>query len=385
MSERDGRIRERALWYERARFEDAPFPPWDVRRWPAYLAKYWLKRPTAPAAVVRHFDAVRQASRADQVAAADFTLAAVGDILWMRRGYEDFISPSLRPALKADVLFGNLETPVAPSRPVRERMPDVLRSNAPPALLDTLARHGFDVLSVVNNHCLDQGTDGLRQTVAQVRERGMQAIEAGTCERLERRGVRVAFLGFAAVVNPRRGLQPPAGAVVRPNGEGREPFLAAVRAARRRADLVVVSAHWGYEHEYFPDRRQAGLARALVAAGADLILGHHPHILQPVEFIPRRAGGYGLVCYSLGNFASVMYTLPCRVGAVARVGFSLDARGPRISSVEFVPTMARVRRHLRTQVLPLGEARRFMGPTRVGRAQALLDGRTARRLIPPNE
>jgi len=386
MQTRGERIRSRARWYERARFEDNPFPPWRVDRWPGYLAKFWLKRRSAPAAVVRHFDAVRRQSSAARVPPADFTLTAVGDILWMRRGWEDFISGPVAEALRADLVFGNLETPVCPSRPVRERVPDLLRFNAPPALLDTLARGGFDVLSAVNNHSLDQGADGWRETLAEVRRRGLAAIEPGRCEVVERCGLRVAFLAFTTVMNPRRGLAPPAGAVVGPAGRGVPAFLDAVRNARGAgSDLVVVSAHWGHEHEFFPDRRQVRLARAIVAAGADVVLGHHPHIIQPAEFIRvgDRLGRTAAVCYSLANFVSVLFTLPCRVGVVARLGFALGPGRPRVTSVEFVPTIVHIRKRLRTQVLRLDSAAAGVTPARIRRAHALVEAQTPLCLVPP--
>ena len=432
------------------RYEDAPFPAWRVGRAVRYLAKYWRKRPSAPAAVVEHFERVHRASQAPAAPAADFTLAAVGDVLWMRRGWEDFISPPVAEALRADVVFGNLETPVSSSRRVVERRPDVLRENAPPALVETLARHGFTALSLVNNHCLDQGEAGLRETPIEVRRRGIAAIEAGRCEVVERRGLKVAFLAFMTFLNRIRGVSPPPGAVVpmpssypspfqgegrvrveargaderRPltlpsprGGEGsrppgaaeRERFLEAVAAARAAgADLVVVSAHWGHEFEFFPDPRQMAFARELARAGADVILGHHPHVLQPMEFLTRvsnvecRMSSAGRsvhstfdtrhstfdtfvpVLYSLGNFASVMYSIPCRLGVVARLGFSLSGARPAVTSVEFVPTLVHVRRGLRTLVVPLDEAESFgVRPRRAAKARALFDSLTPRILVPP--
>jgi poly-gamma-glutamate synthesis protein (capsule biosynthesis protein) len=82
-----------------------------------------------------------------------------------------------------------------------------------------------------------------------------------------------------------------------------EPALQAVRAARSQADLVVVSLHWGNEYQHLPTKRQRDIAQALVAAGCDVLLGHHPHVLQPVEWLAAD-GRKALVAYSLGNFIS---------------------------------------------------------------------------------
>jgi poly-gamma-glutamate synthesis protein (capsule biosynthesis protein) len=110
----------------------------------------------------------------------------------------------------------------------------------------------------------------------------------------------VAFLGFTDLFNldlDRKATEP----WVRPLDL--EPALAAVREARSRADIVVVSVHWGNEYQHAPTKRQRDIARKLVEAGCDLLLGHHPHVLQPIELMTVGARK-ALVAYSLGNFIS---------------------------------------------------------------------------------
>jgi poly-gamma-glutamate synthesis protein (capsule biosynthesis protein) len=113
-------------------------------------------------------------------------------------------------------------------------------------------------------------------------------------------GLRVAFLGFTDLFN----LNGNAGAGG-PWVRGLDPAEAAqaVRAARAQADAVVVSLHWGMEYQHEPTARQREIARRLAEAGADLILGTHPHVLQPVEAL-EAGGRRALVAYSLGNFVS---------------------------------------------------------------------------------
>jgi len=382
-------IDDRPAWYRRLRYEDAPFSPWRVGRSIGYLVKYWRKRPGAPAAVVDRFNRLRDASRAATVPPADFTIAAVGDILWVRRGYERLIHESLAPALKADLTVGNLETPVCPSRPVPGVRPEVIRENVPTAVLDTLARFGFNVLSVANNHCLDQGPAGLAETPEEVRRAGMLPVAGREAVTVTCGGLRAACLAFTTFVNRRRGLTAPDGMLLRPSTDERRAFLDAVRAARADGpDLVIVSAHWGYEHEFLPDPWQIDLARDLAEAGADVVLGHHPHVVQPAEFVtvpgdpPRRT----VVLYSLGNFASVMFGLTCRVGVVARLGFGLGEGRPRITSVSFTPTIVRVGRGWRTDVLALDAAEaEGVPPRRLARADALVRAQTPLILTPPTD
>jgi poly-gamma-glutamate synthesis protein (capsule biosynthesis protein) len=204
----------------------------------------------------------------------------------------------------ADLAFGNLETPVAPATG-RPGVP--FQFNAPGSLPAALRASGFTVLATANNHAYDQGPRGVRETLERLHAEQLVAIGSGvdraqaeTLQILERQGFRIAFLGFTDLFNidlNRRATEP----WVRPLDL--EPAVQAVRAARSQADLVVVSVHWGNEYQHLPTKRQRDIAHALVAAGCDVILGHHPHVLQPVEWMEAE-GRKALVAYSLGNFIS---------------------------------------------------------------------------------
>ena len=241
-------------------------------------------------------------------------LVAVGDILMhqdVKRAAE--MDPAGLPALWADLVplfqgadlaFGNLETPVAPTT----GQPGVpFQFNAPEALPAALRASGFTVLSTANNHAFDQGARGVSETLDRLRAAHLVAVGSGedrsraeTLQMVECQGLRVAFLGFTDVFNidlNRRATEP----WVRPLDL--EPALEAVREARGRADLVVVSIHWGNEYQHLPTKRQRDIARSLVDAGCDVLLGHHPHVLQPLELLEVQ-GRKALVAYSLGNFIS---------------------------------------------------------------------------------
>lgn len=242
------------------------------------------------------------------------SLVAVGDILMhqdVKLAAEQ--APQGFPALWADLVplfqgadlaFGNLETPVAPTTG-RPGIP--FQFNAPASLPAALRASGFTVLSTANNHAFDQGPKGVRETLDRLRAERLVAIGSGEdrpraeeLQILERQGLKVAFLGFTDLFNldlNRKATEP----WVRPLDL--EPALAAVREARSRADLVVVSVHWGNEYQRQPTKRQRDIAKLLVAAGCDLLLGHHPHVLQPAELV-EAGGRKALVAYSLGNFIS---------------------------------------------------------------------------------
>jgi poly-gamma-glutamate synthesis protein (capsule biosynthesis protein) len=204
----------------------------------------------------------------------------------------------------ADIAFANLETPVAPTSGQPGRP---FRFNAPPELPAALKASGFTVLSTANNHAYDQGVQGVVETLERLRAEQLLPVGSGTTRReaeqvrvLQVKGLRVAFLGFTDLFN------------INLNRNGNEPWVrpldpdaavAAVRAARAQADAVVVSIHWGVEYEHDPRPHQREVAARLCQAGADLILGTHPHVLQPVEMLSQ-GGNRTLVAYSLGNFIS---------------------------------------------------------------------------------
>jgi poly-gamma-glutamate synthesis protein (capsule biosynthesis protein) len=194
----------------------------------------------------------------------------------------------------ADLAFANLETPIAPAtgRPGRP-----FQFNAPAELPAALRESGIRILATANNHAFDQGRRGLQETLDRLDGEGLLAVGSGRdraqaeeTRMVEVRGLRVAFLAFTDIFNVDLDRQ-----ATQPWVRGLDPARAAeaVRAARAQADLVVVSVHWGIEYFREPSRRQRTLAAQLAQAGADLILGHHPHVLQPVEVIEN--GGHRTV------------------------------------------------------------------------------------------
>lgn len=245
---------------------------------------------------------------------ATVRLVAVGDIMMHQDvklaeaqdgGGFPALWADLVPLFKdADLAFGNLETPVAPAsgRPGRP-----FQFNAPASLPPALRASGFTILSTANNHAFDQGRKGVAETLDRLRQADLVALGSGedrsraeATQILERNGLKVAFLGFTDIFNldlDRKATEP----WVRPLDL--EPALAAVREARAKADVVVVSVHWGNEYQHMPTKRQRDIAHKLVAAGCDLLLGHHPHVLQPLELLTVN-GRRALVAYSLGNFIS---------------------------------------------------------------------------------
>jgi|Tabmets5t2r1_1033131.scaffolds.fasta_scaffold03809_3 poly-gamma-glutamate capsule biosynthesis protein CapA/YwtB (metallophosphatase superfamily) len=204
-----------------------------------------------------------------------------------------------RALRRADIAFGNLESPVSKRG---TPFPKQYNFRGTPAALAGLRRHsGIDVLNLANNHVGDYGPTAMLDTVRGVERLGIRAVGAGAGLKralrpqvVERLGLRVAFVGFSNILPLEFAAEPgrPGVAWATPETVGQ-----AVRAARQRADVVVATFHWGIEKMPYETADQAELARVAADAGAQLVIGAHPHVLQPI----RRAGA-ALVAYSLGNF-----------------------------------------------------------------------------------
>ncbi len=198
---------------------------------------------------------------------------------------------------------------------------------------------GVEVVSQANNHSIDYGhqamLDGrarlLAEGIATVGS-GKDAAEASAPAFFEIGGWRVAVLGFTSVISAPSWVAGPSspGHASAADVAG---MTAAVRAAAADADLVVVAVHWGTERKFTPDPEDVAAARALIDAGADVIFGHHPHVLQPLDLIDGRP-----IFYSLGNF--VWHSRPPgNATAVAEVVVTPDGRFfPRLLPVRITDT-----------------------------------------------
>jgi poly-gamma-glutamate capsule biosynthesis protein CapA/YwtB (metallophosphatase superfamily) len=204
-----------------------------------------------------------------------------------------------RALRRADLAFGNLESAVSTRG---EPFPKQYNFRADPAALAGLRRQsGIDVLNLANNHVGDYGPEATVDTVRGVERLGMKAVGAGpdlnralAPQVVERLGLRVAFVGFSEIAPIEFAAAPgqPGTAWAQP-----ERIAAAVQTARRKADIVVATFHWGIEKQTLETAQQRALADVAVRAGAQVVIGAHPHTLQPL-----RRQGAAIVAYSLGNF-----------------------------------------------------------------------------------
>jgi poly-gamma-glutamate synthesis protein (capsule biosynthesis protein) len=197
-----------------------------------------------------------------------------------------------------DLLVGNLEGTFTD---VGVSLDKYYSFRTDPALAIALADAGFAAVSLANNHATDYGLEGLDRTLQALDGVGVRSFGAGMTEVDARAPLlatptgrpSVAFLGYSTV-----------GETIFADGDGGGVAHASaewmdgdIRAAAERADIVVVSLHSGVEYDHEPTDTQRTLARAAIDAGASVVVGHHPHVLQPWERY-----GDGVIFYSLGNF-----------------------------------------------------------------------------------
>jgi poly-gamma-glutamate synthesis protein (capsule biosynthesis protein) len=233
-------------------------------------------------------------------------LVAVGDVMLGRGVYEktkehgpDYPFEKTREVIsEADIAFCNLECAVWPSSKRKFKNCNFcIRPEDAAGLKDA----GFDVVSLANNHMFDCEKNGILSTLEFLKGERIKYTGAGKTDKyasspasLDLKQIRIAFLAFSAY---------PMSWVKVKEGEPSIAFYDSAKATeavtklKRKADVVVVSMHWGDEYHKKPNALQVRIAHQLIDAGADLILGHHPHVLQEIE----EYNG-GVIVYSLGNF-----------------------------------------------------------------------------------
>lgn len=218
----------------------------------------------------------------------------------------------------ADFGFVNMETPVAPNHSKGSKP---FMFDAPVALPQALKASGIKIVSFANNHAMDQGWAGFAETREHLRETGL--IFAGTGDTAtstfepvftEANGIKIGWLGMTRWLNGNRNPDSPGQPHVNffpyPGEAGGAPgadeaqVLAAIKTARAQCDLLVVSIHWGIEYAPAPRPEDTELAHKMLDAGAAVVVGHHPHVLQPVETYRTADGRNAIIFYSLGNFLS---------------------------------------------------------------------------------
>lgn len=265
-------------------------------------------------------------SRAEEV-----IINAVGDVMlagkWakaIRKGGYDLPFQRVTANLSTgDITFANLESPIALGG--SEFTDKRFHFRAEPELAAALKRSGIHLVALANNHTMDYGGQALAETMDNLKNAGIAWIGAGQ-NLAEARNMaiynikdkKIAFLAYS--------LTRPEGFFAGRNRSGTAPgfekfFVADIRQARREADYVIVSFHWGTEGNSEIEPKQRMVAHKAIDAGADVIIGHHPHVLRGIERYKN-----GIVFYSLGNFIFASKGRSAEDGVIVRLRFDTGTR-----------------------------------------------------------
>ena len=269
----------------------------------------------------------------------DIIVSAVGDIMldgtarpvMIELGY-DYPFVQMRQYFSdSQIIFGNLEGPLTDRGTPEQDKKFVFRS-PPTKVSNALKNAGFNVVSLANNHTLDYGADGLAQTIEVLDAANILHAGAGADLTAARQpawfqvnGQRIAILAYSVTLPENYYAEKSrAGTAFAHEAQVR----ADVTAARDHADIVLVSFHWGQEGKTVLREYQTRLGHLAIDAGAQAVIGHHPHILQGIERYKD-----GIILYSLGNFTFGSYSMHSTRSAVAQLHF----RNSRLQDLQLFP------------------------------------------------
>ncbi len=273
----------------------------------------WLAKSQMPS--LKKALAAEEYVPAQEQAKDKILLKAVGDIMLSRKigtyidaNGVDYPMAQVADYLKdADMTMGNLESPISnngtplPGKGIWFR--------AKPESVEALTAAGFDLLTVANNHALDYESPALLDTLNILKTAGITAIGGGENISQAKKfaicqvgNVNIAVLAYSQMTDIYWDIKHPRKLAATDTLPGINPYnidtiVADIAEAKKEADIIIVTVHWGIEYANLPEAYQRQDAYAMVDAGANVIIGHHPHVIQGVETYKD-----GLIAYSLGNF-----------------------------------------------------------------------------------
>ena len=250
----------------------------------------------------------------------------------------------IRPIFEqADLVIGNLECTLS-DKPPYTGYPNF---RSPDQLASALKKGGFDILVTANNHSLDGGLNGLNHTIETVRESGF--VQTGTFKNeayknllypliVYKNGFKIALLNYTHHTN---GLGTPTPSVV--NRLDMEKVKKDLQKAKNmQADFVITFLHWGDEHQLDEGSEQRGVAQLLHQWGSNLVVGSHPHVVQPIKnqvvTINKKTYNY-LTAYSLGNFISSQPFVNTEGGIVFEVNIKKEQNQTSIDNYFYIPVL----------------------------------------------
>lgn len=222
---------------------------------------------------------------------------------------------------QGDIVFGNLETVLSDYGKKNSYESLILRGN--PYFVDQLKNSNFKVINIANNHIQQHGNPPFYNTINILKQSKFKIIGIDNLQPqiIESRGIKIGFFGYS--------LRPEENASKVLYSQGnKKKIISDINRIKKKVDYIIISLHWGDEYINIPSISQINFAHDIIDSGADVILGHHPHILQPVEKYRR-----GIIAYSLGNFVSDMCSKITKKNMILKIIFDKD----QVKKVELIP------------------------------------------------
>ena len=257
----------------------------------------------------------------------DVILLAVGDIMLgelaicigygvnsvIKENGPNFIFEKIRDVLNdKDILFGNLEA-VLSEKNLRMTSLKSRQLRGDPDSVRGLKYAGFDVLSLANNHVLEHGKEALLDTIYTLEKNNINYVGVEKYDRkpivMEVKGKKISFLAYCLIEEP----------TAFNSVKTIDEILDDIRKYKDWGDINIVSLHWGTEFMPYPSQHQIELAHKIIDAGADIILGHHPHVVKGIEYYRQK-----VIAYSLGNFVFDMQEGTSRESIILKITISAD-------------------------------------------------------------
>lgn len=248
---------------------------------------------------------------------SSISIAAIGDILIHRPVYEDakiqdgrydfkpMIANVKHVLEQADFTMANQESITGGTEIGLSSYPTF---NSPFEVADAFADAGVDLMTMANNHTLDRGEKAIINAITHYNKIGIESVgsylneeDANTLRIVNVNGIHLGFLSYTYGTN---GIPVPKGKSYLVSLIDQEKIKQDINRIKNKVDVVIINVHWGLEYQSYPSNEQKKLAKFMANEGAHVIIGHHPHVLQPMEWVENEQGEKSIVIYSLGNFLS---------------------------------------------------------------------------------
>ncbi|WP_139364884.1 CapA family protein [Sutcliffiella halmapala] len=318
------------------------------------------------------------------------TISAVGDLLIHSTVYDAAktgeSSYDFNPMLDrvkgylqdTDISIANQETIIGGTEIGLSNYPSF---NSPFEVADALQNAGVDIVSIANNHTLDRGEKAIMNAINHYETIDMQYVggykskeDRATLRTITKKGITFSFLSYTYGTN---GIPIPEGKEYFVNLIDREVIERDVKEAQENSDVVVVAMHWGVEYILLPNSEQEDLADFLAGLNVDIVIGHHPHVLQPMKFLERPDGNKMFVVYSLGNFLSGQKDDYKDIGGIVQLKVEKFVDGDNtkidIKVDDFIPTYVSQVNPTKYHVVPLKDAASFGFPNAKAKTEEMLN------------